>query len=304
MGTLKEKLGNIIIPIVTPFDKDNGKVNLDEAANLVDFIIEKKHCDSIAVTGTTGEFSTMNVEERIEMYKVIKEAGAGRVPLVAGVGAASVQDAVKLSQESEKLGYDVVMVMAPYYCKPNNEGIYNSFAEIAKSISIDVLLYNIPLFTGVNVEPKMVSRLFNEFENVKGIKDEAGINPTQMTEYALAAQGDFTIYNGDDPMILCGLVQGAAGVVSGSSHLIGNKIREMINFFKQGKNESALKIHRELDPFFRALTPNGRFNPVPILKAALNLVGHHVGNPRLPLSEATHEEKENIKKHLVRLGVI
>ena len=304
MGTLKEKLGNIIIPIVTPFDKVTGKVNLDEAANLVDFVIEKKYCDSIAVTGTTGEFSTMTVEERIEMYKAVKEAAAGRVPLVAGVGAASVQDAVKLSQEAEKLEYDVVMVLAPYYCKPSNEGIYNSFAEIARSIGIDVLLYNIPLFTGVNIEPKIVSRLSGEFENIKGIKDEAGINPTQMTEYTLATQGDFTVYNGDDPMILCGLVQGAAGVVSGSSHLVGDKIREMINFFKHGKNENALRIHQELDPFFRALFPNGRINPVPVLKAALNLAGHHVGDPRLPLSVATSEEKENIKKHLVRLGVI
>lgn len=304
MGTLKEKLGNIIIPIVTPFDKDTGKVNFNEAANLVDFIIEKKYCDSIAVTGTTGEFSTMNVEERIEMYKVVKEVVASRVPLVAGVGAASVQDAVKLSQEAEMLGYDVAMVVAPYYCKPSQEGIYNFFATIAKSISIDVMLYNIPLFTGVNVEPKMVSRLFNEFENVKGIKDEAGINPTQMTEYALATQGDFTIYNGDDLMILCGLVQGAAGVVSGGAHLIGNEIREMINLFKQGNNENALKIHQKLDPFFRALTPNGRINPNPVLKAALEIAGHHVGNPRLPLDKATEEEKENIRKHLIRLDVI
>ena len=304
MGTLKEKLGNIIIPIITPFDKDNGKVNLDDAANLVDFIIEKKYCDSIAVTGTTGEFSTMTVEERIEMYKAVKEAAAGRVPLVAGVGAASVQDAVKLSQKAEKLEYDVVMVLAPYYCRPSNEGVYKSFAEVAKSVSLDVLLYNIPIFTGVNIDPKIVSRLSGEFKNIKGIKDEAGINPTQMTEYALATKGDFTVYNGDDPMILCGLVQGAAGVVSGSSHLVGNKIREMINFFKHGKNENALRIHQELDPFFRALFPNGRSNPVPVLKAALNLVGHHVGSPRLPLSEATHEEKENIKKHLIRLNVI
>ena len=304
MGTMKEKLGNIIIPIVTPFDKDTGKVNLDEAANLVDFIIEKKYCDSIAVTGTTGEFSTMTVEERIEMYKIVKEVVASRVPLVAGVGAASVQDAVKLSREAEKIGYDVVMVVSPYYCKPSNEGIYNSFAQVAKSISLDILLYNIPLFTGVNIEPKIVARLCREFENIKGIKDEAGINPTQMTEYALATQGDFTVYNGDDPMILCGLVQGAAGVVSGSSHLIGYKIREMINYFELGKNENALKIHQELDPFFRALTPNGRINPVPVLKAALEIAGHHVGIPRLPLSEATHEEKENIKKHLIRLGVI
>jgi len=304
METLREKLGNIIIPIVTPFDKVTCKVNLDEAANLANFIIEKKYCDSIAVTGTTGEFSTMNVEERIEMYKVVKEVTAGKIPLVAGVGAASVQDAVTLSKEAEKLGYDVVMAMVPYYCKPGDEGIYKSFAEVAKNVSIDILLYNIPIFTGVNIEPKIVSRLFNEFENVKGIKDESGINPTQMTEYALAAQGDFTVYNGDDPMILCGLVQGAAGVVSGSSHLIGNRIREMINYFKNGKNESALKIHQELDPFFRALTPNGRSNPVPVLKAALNLVGHDVGNPRLPLSEATSEEIEIIKRHLIRLGIL
>lgn len=304
METLREKLGNIIIPIVTPFDKVTCKVNLDEAANLANFIIEKKYCDSIAVTGTTGEFSTMNVEERIEMYKVVKEVTAGKIPLVAGVGAASVQDAVTLSKEAEKLGYDVVMAMVPYYCKPGDEGIYKSFAEVAKNVSIDILLYNIPIFTGVNIEPKIVSRLFNEFENVKGIKDEAGINPTQMTEYSLAVQGEFTVYNGDDPMILCGLVQGAAGVVSGSSHLIGNRIREMINYFKNGKNESALKIHQELDPFFRALTPNGRSNPVPVLKAALNLVGHDVGNPRLPLSEATSEEIEIIKRHLIRLGIL
>ena len=304
MGTLKEKLGNIIIPIVTPFDRDTSKVNLDDAANLADFLIEKKYCDSIAVTGTTGEFSTMNVEERIEMYKAVKEATAGRVPLIAGVGAASVQDAVTLSKEAEKLGYDVVMAMVPFYCKPGDEGIYKSFTKVAESVNIDILLYNIPIFTGVNIEPKIVSRLSGEFENIKGVKDESGINPTQMTEYALAAQGDFTVYNGDDPMILCGLVQGAAGVVSGSSHLIGNKIRAMINFFEQGKNENALIIHQELDPFFRALFPNGRSNPVPVLKAAMNLVGHHVGIPRLPLSEATDEEIENIKKQLIRLGVL
>ena len=304
METLKEKLGHIIIPMVTPFDKNTGEVNLKEAAKLADFIIKKKYCDSIAVTGTTGEFSTMNVEERIEMYKVVKEAVAGRVPLIAGAGAASVQDAVKLSQEAEKLGYEVVMIVAPYYCKPSKEGIYKFFATVAKSVNIDVMLYNIPLFTGVNVDPDMVSRLCNEFENIKGVKDEAGINPTQMTEYALVTPEDFTVYNGDDLMVLCGLVQGAAGVISGGSHLIGEKMREMINFFLHGQNESALKIHNELDPFFRALAPNGRINPNPVLKAALDIAGHPVGPPRLPLNEATPEERENIKKHLIRLDVI
>ena len=132
MGILKEKLGHIIVPMVTPFDKETGDVNLTEAANLADFLVDKKYCDSIAVTGTTGEFNTMSVEERISMYKVVKEAVAGRVPLVAGAGAASVKDAVKLSQEAEKLGYEVAMVVAPYYCKPSPEGIYKFFCNSCK----------------------------------------------------------------------------------------------------------------------------------------------------------------------------
>lgn len=304
MRTLKEELGHIIVPMVTPFDEVSGDVNLKEAANLANYLVENNYCDSIAVTGTTGEFNTMSVEERIAMYKVVYDAVSDRVPLVAGVGAASARDAVKLSQEAEKIGYKVAMVVAPYYCKPSSEGIYKFFATVAKSVSIDIMLYNIPLFTGVNLDPELVSRLVNDFGNIKGIKDEAGINPTQMTQYALATSEDFTIYNGDDLMVLCGLVQGAAGVISGGSHLIGNKMREMVNFFLNGENESALKIHNELDPFFRALAPNGRINPNPLIKAALGIAGHPVGAPRLPLNEATPEEKENIKKHLIRLGVI
>jgi 4-hydroxy-tetrahydrodipicolinate synthase len=304
MKTLREKLGHIIIPLVTPFDEITGEVNFKETENLVDYIIEKKLCDSIAVTGTTGEFNTMTGEERIEMFQVVQEKAAGRVPLVAGVGAASVKEAVNLSQAAERIGYEVVMVVAPYYCRPIQEGIYQFFKTVAKNVSIDIMLYNIPLFTGVNVEPETVSRLVNEFENVKGIKDEAGINPTQMTEYARATSEDFTVYNGDDIMILCGLAQGAAGVISGGSHLIGNKVRMMINFFLDGENEKALKIHHELDPFFKALAPNGRINPIPVLKAALEIAGHPVGPPRLPLSVAKPDERKLIEKHLIRLGVI
>jgi 4-hydroxy-tetrahydrodipicolinate synthase len=304
MRTLGERLGHIIIPLVTPFDEVTGEVNLKEAANLANYIVEKKYCDAIAVSGTTGEFSTLSVEERIAMYKVVHEAVSDRVPLVAGAGAASVRDAVKLSQEAEKIGYKVVMVVAPYYCKPSSEGIYEFFAAIAKSVSIDIMLYNIPLFTGVNVEPELLSRLVNDFSNIKGIKDEAGVNPTQMTEYARATSESFTVYNGDDLMVLCGLAQGAAGVNSGGSHLIGDKMREMVNFFLNGHNKSALKIHNELDPFFRALVPNGRINPVPVLKAALEIAGHPVGPPRLPLYPARPDERKLIEKHLMRLGVI
>jgi 4-hydroxy-tetrahydrodipicolinate synthase len=165
------------------------------------------------------------------------------------------------------------------------------------------MLYNIPLFTGVNMAPATVARLA-DLENVKGIKDEAGVNPTQMTEYARVTPEDFTIYNGDDIMVLCGLAQGAAGVVTGGSHLIGSQMKDMIRLFLDGQVDKAREIHNALDPFFKALAPHGRVNPIPILKAALEIAGHAVGPPRLPLSKATSEETESIKKHLVRLGII
>ncbi len=304
MKTLAEKLGHIVIPMVTPFDKNRDSVNYNEAEKLVDHLVEKKLCDSILVTGTTGEFNTMTVEERVEMYKVVKNAADGRVPLLAGTGAASLAEVIKLIKEVEKVGgYVAAMVVAPYYNKALQEGIYRFFEAVVKSAEIDIMLYNIPIFTGINVDPATVSRLA-KFKNVKGIKDEAGINPTQVTEYARVTPDDFSIYNGDDLMTMCGLVQGAAGVISGGSHLVGDKMRMMIDYFLDGQNGKSLKIHNDLDPFFRALVPNGRLNPIPVLKAALEITGHPVGAPRLPLCEATVEERKEIREHLIRLGVI
>ena len=303
MGTLGEKLGHIIIPLVTAFNKDTGEVDYDQTQKLADDLINKNFCDSIVVTGTTGEFNTLTFEERITLFKVIKEAVQNRVPVVAGSGAASAREAVRLTQEAERLGYETAMVVCPYYCKPDQKGIYQYFATVAQSVSIDIMLYNIPLFTGVNINPQTVTRLA-ELKNIKGIKDEAGLNPTQMTEYAMLTPEDFTIYNGDDIMVLCGLAQGAAGVVSGGSHILGDQIRNMINLFLQGQIVKARDIHNQLDPFFKALGANDRVNPIPILRAAIEIAGYPVGPPRLPLVEATVEEKQMIKKHLVRLGVI
>jgi 4-hydroxy-tetrahydrodipicolinate synthase len=166
------------------------------------------------------------------------------------------------------------------------------------------MLYNIPLFTGVNINPDTVGRLAVDCKNILGVKDEAGLNPTQMTEYARATPEGFTIYDGDDIMVLCGLAQGAVGVVSGGSHVIGDKMRQMIELFLAGKIKEAEKIHKALDAFFKAFTPTGGVNPIPALRAAIELTGVRVGPPRLPLAESTEEEKERVRKQLVNLGVI
>jgi 4-hydroxy-tetrahydrodipicolinate synthase len=302
MTALREILKLIIVPLVTPFTQE-GELDYKEVETLVAHLIEKKYCDSILVAGTTGEFHALTNDERIELFKVVKKAAAGRVALVAGTGAGSSREALLLTQEAEKLGYDAVMVVSPYYCKPDQEGIYRHFEMIARGTALPVMLYNIPLFAGVNIDPDTVARLA-EIENIRGIKDELGLNPTQMTEYALVTPKDFSIYNGDDIMTLCGLVQGAAGTVSGGSHLVGDKIRNMMELFRSGKNGEALKIHLALDPFFKALCPNRRVNPIPVLKAALEIAGHRVGPPRLPLDTATEQERSHIREHLKRLEVL
>jgi 4-hydroxy-tetrahydrodipicolinate synthase len=302
MKTLGETFGKIIIPMVTPF-KENGDVNYDEAEKLTDYLIEKKYCDSIVVAGTTGEFNTLEYDERIELFRVVKNTAAGRIPLMAGTGAGSTREAIKFSQAAEQIGYDCVMVVNPYYCKPTQEGVYNHFSSIAATVDVPVMLYNIPIFSGINIEPCTVHRL-SKIKNICGIKDEAGINPVQMTDYRLVVPEDFTIYNGDDIMVLCGLAQGASGVVSGLSHLVGDQMRTMINHFLAGEIELARKYHMNFHPFLRFMGANNRVNPIPILRAAIEMAGHPIGRARLPLDEATDEEKRLLKKYLQRLGAI
>ena len=303
--SMGKKLGHIIIPLATPFtDDERQDVDYDAVVPLVNHVIENKYCDSLVVAGTSGEFNAMTVEERFKLFETVKNAAAGRVPLVAGACGGSTRDAILLAKKAEELEFDAIMVVGPYYCRTTQEGIYQHFASVAKSTKLPVMLYNIPIFTGTNVEKETVARLANDFSNVVGIKDEAGINPTQMTEFARVTPEGFTIYNGDDIMVLCGLVQGAAGVVSGASHVVGHKIREMIERFLAGDLLAAREIHMELDPFFKAFGSNGRINGIPLWKAALNLCGLKVGPPRLPLVRATDEEIEIMRSHLIRMGIL
>ncbi len=304
MQNLGEKLGHIVVPLATPFTQDTQDVNYHAAGNLADHVITKNYCDSLIVAGTSGEFNTMTLQERFELFGVIKDAAAGRVPLVAGACAGSTRETVRLAREAQRLEFDAVMVVGPYYCKPDQEGVFRHYAAVAESIDLPIMLYNIPIFTGLNVEKETVIRLVEQYPNIISIKDEAGINPTQMTEFARVTPEGFTVYNGDDIMVLCGLAQGAAGVVSGGSHMIGGHMRTMINRFLSGDLTGALEIHMQLDPFFKDFGVNGRVNPIPLWKAAMNLCGLQTGPPRLPLSPATEEETEIMRKHLVRLGVM
>jgi len=223
---------------------------------------------------------------------------------VAGTGCASTRETIKLTKIAEELGFDGAMVVAPFYCRPRQEGIYQHYRAVAGSIDhMPILLYNIPIFTSVNIEPDTFVRL-SSIKNICGIKDESGLNPLQTTDYILATPDNFVVYNGDDIMVLATLVQGAVGVVSGGSHLSGDRMRLMINKFLGGDILGAREIHQQLHPLWRALTPNDRVNPMPLVRAALELAGWPVGPARVPLDTATGAERDALKKVLVSLNLI
>ena len=304
MKTLLDIMGRVAVPPVTPFTEDE-EVNFESFSALTEFIIRNDYCDSMILTGTTGEFHTMSDEERVEVWRAGLESVAGRVPMVAGVGAAATRTTLKLAITAEQLGFDAVMVVVPYYSKPTQEGIEAHFRAVSDAVSLPIMVYNIPLFTGVNMEPKTLERLVAQCSNIRGIKEEAGIAPIQSTEYALRTPPEFSIYCGDDTMVLQVLSQRGVGVVSGGSAILGDWMKAMIEAWCEGRNQRASEIYFTLAPFFAALGQNGRVNPIPILRAAVEMVTKiQIGPPRRPQARATDEEIAVIRPLVEQLRAV
>ena len=301
MQTIDHLLGRVLIPFITPF-KPDGEVDHDRLAELADMVIERGFCDSVIVGGTTGEFISLTFEERKAIFRTVKEAVDGRVPIIGGTGAAYTKHAIMMTKEAEELGFDVAMVVSPYYLKPTQEGLYRHYKAVAESTKLPILLYNIPLFTGVNIEPETLSALA-QIDNILAIKEEAGINPLQTSDFHYGTPDRFVVYCGDDMMVLQTLAQGGVGVVSGGSQVIGDRMKKMIDLYLSGDSKESTEISLKLYPFFKSLNQNGRINPIPILRAAISMTWKDVGDPRLPLLPATSEERENVRKVLEKLGV-
>lgn len=302
----KEKYGKILVPMVTPFREDQG-VDYNAAVQIAEKLIKSHLADTLIISGTTGEFFSMNFEERVKLFQIIKETVGSKAPLIAGTACISTIETIQLTKTVEEMGYETVMIASPYYTKPNQLELYNHFKNIASATNMYITLYNIPIFTGVNLNPETVARL-SEINNIIAIKEEAELNPKQITEYINITPKDFIIYCGDDSMIIESLAQGGeeriGGVISGASHIIGNLMREMIDTFVKGDISKAARMQQRLLPLFRSFGQNNRYNPVALLKAAMNLLGYPAGIPRLPLMPATAEEKKDIKEMLEKLGLI
>jgi 4-hydroxy-tetrahydrodipicolinate synthase len=300
------KYGRILLPLITPFG-ENEEINYDAYQELIEYLIKNDLCDSLIVTGTTGEASLCTFEERVQLYKTALKASAGRKPVIAGTGCASTKETIALTKEAEKLGIDLCMVVCPFYNKPTQQGIYNHYKAVAESTSANILLYNIPIFVGTNITPETVREL-SKIPNIIGIKDEAGMNPTQVTDYQLATADtnpEFVVFNGDDVMLLPTIIQGAMGIVSGGAHIFGHEIRAIFDLYEKGENEEARKLFIPLYKFCKACSQNGRVLPNSLLRPAIELVsGVKLGPARGPLAPATEEEMEVVKQTLKEAGKI
>ncbi len=294
-----KKFGRVLLPLITAFD-ENLEVDYKNTRKVANYVIEKNFCDSLIISGTTGEFHSLSFKERKRLFEEIKDEVGERVPLIAGTGSIFTKDVIELTKEAEKIGYDAIMVVVPFYCHPTQEGIYDHFRAIATATTLPIMIYNIPLFVNENITPETVAEL-SKIDNIVAIKEEAGIHPLQTTEILKLTKGNITVYSGDDQMILQVMTQGGVGVVSGGAHIAGNIIKEMIDLYLQGKNKEAVSRHHILYSLFQAFhgINNERINPTPLVKAAFELsTGITVSNVRPPLTPANEEEKKYLRKIL------
>ena len=289
--------GKLITAMITPFSEDSS-INFPLAEKLAGYLKENGS-DAIVLHGTTGESPTLTHEEEYELYRRIKNSTGKKVKLIAGTGSNSTATSIKSTKVAEEIGMDGIMIVVPYYNKPSQEGMYQHFKAVAENTKLPIIIYNIPGRCVVNMLPETVARL-SKIKNIVGLKDAAA-NPEQTQKTRALLPADFTIWSGDDGMTLEFMRKGAVGVISVASHIVGNEIKAMIDAFDSGNLKKAEEINQRLEDIFRVLFITA--NPTP-LKAALLMLGWPVGKPRLPLVEATVDEKRQIREVLVKHNLL
>lgn len=279
--------------VPTPFD-ENG-VNIKELKRFLEFQIEN-NIDSLIVCGTTGESSTMTKDEKIQVIKCALEVSNRRVPVIAGTGSNNTKDAIEMSKIAEDLGVDGVLVVTPYYNKTTQTGLIAHYKAIADSISIPIILYNVPSRTGVNILPETCLEL-SKISNIVGIKEASG-NISQVAQIANLCRDNLHIYSGNDDQVIPICSLGGLGVISVLSNIEPEYTHNMVWSFLDGKFDIARKMQLDAIPLINALF--SEVNPIPV-KAALNEIGFNFGIPRLPLVEMSEKEKENLFTNHINL---
>jgi 4-hydroxy-tetrahydrodipicolinate synthase len=288
-------LGQVLTAMVTPFN-DDGSVNLEGFKRLCGHLVDNGS-DGVVVAGTTGEAPTLSDGERLELFAAAIEAVGDRASIVAGTGTYSTAHSVHLTEAAHELGVDAFLVVTPYYNKPPVRGIVAHFQTIADVTDKPIVAYNIPQRVVLNLEPEALAELA-EIPNVQYVK-QATTDIEQARR--IVSETGLTLLAGNDELLLPFLEVGGRGGIFVFTHLVGPRVKELIARFEDGDLDGAREIEAELAPVIDALAVAS--NPIPV-KAALNMLGHEVGGLRLPLVEATEDERAVVRAALERAGVL
>lgn len=285
------------VALITPMHED-GSINYDEMGRIIDDQIANG-TDAIIVCGTTGEASTMSHEEHIETIKTCVEMTKKRVPVVAGTGSNCTRTAVYLSKEAQRAGADGLLVVSPYYNKATQNGLKKHFTEIASNVDLPILLYNIQGRTGVNIQPQTIADLVREVPNIVGVKEASG-DISQIAQIFSLTQGDIDMYSGNDDQIFPIVAYGGKGVISVLSHVVPKETHDIVAKFMEGDVEGSRNLQLKYLPLAKALF--SEVNPIPV-KAAMNMMGYHVGSLRMPLTEMEEGNKKILRQAMLDAGI-
>lgn len=298
MSDPRQRLRGSIVPMVTPFSPD-GAFDEKALANLIDFQIENGS-HGISVCGTTGEPSSLSIEEREHVMEVAHRAVKGRVPFVPGTGSTNFDETIRLTKHAQKLGADAALVIVPYYNRPSQEGLYQHFRTVAAATDLPVIIYNIPGRTAVNMEPATMARLKRDCRNIIGVK-ESNKDFEHVSRVLYLCGRDFLVYSGIELLCYPMLAIGGAGHVSATANLMPREVADLYNLVAAGKWQEAMDLHYRLLPLNDALFLET--NPGP-LKYCLGLMGKISPTLRLPLVLPSEQNQARLRQVLKDFGLL
>lgn len=295
----KPYFGRLLTAMVTPFNAD-GSINYEAGADFADWLLANGS-DGLVVEGSTGEAATMDMDEKIKFMQTIVARVNGRAKIVAGAGTNCTASTIDLVKKMEACGVDGVLVVGPYYNKPTQEGYYQHFAAVAKATKLPIIVYNVPGRTGGNIAPETVARLAADFSDIVAIKEAAG-NVAQTAELYRVLPEDFSIYSGDDGLILPFLSVGACGLISVLANVNGNLLQQLMQAYSEGRVKDAADINKVMVPLAKAMFIES--NPIPIKAAVTKVTGIEAGAPRLPLTPISAAAEAKLDAALKAAGMI
>lgn len=286
-----------IVAIVTPF-KD-GKIDEKKFKELIEFQI-KNGTSGIVPCGTTGESATLSTAEHERVIEIAIKQVNKRVPVIAGTGSNSTEEAVMLTKHAAAAGADASLQVSPYYNRPTQKGLYEHFKAVAASVDIPLILYNIASRTGVNIEPETMARLAHDCPNIVGVKEASG-NLDQMSRIRHLCPKEFILISGDDGLTLPVLAIGGTGIISVVANIVPRDVADMVAAYEKGNIKKAQELHYKLLPLVKAVFIET--NPIPV-KTAMGMLGMCEPTLRLPMTPMLAENQEKLRKALKEYGLL